>query len=470
MRTAPVLVAPINITHPLILSQPVLLMKHSLEQESGDKKPLPLLPEAAEEQPARKRILIVLPLMPFPLGATGLSLRYLPIIQHLSAHHMVDIIVIDVLGGQLENKNGITSYCRKFTGIHGKNSRKPSVSERIAAYARSLQPWSYPHRWVLYEAREVVREVSRATSGVHYDVAVCACGELYPYAQNINADRFVVDFVDSPTLAAERGVVAAFKWPWYQRYEGWKTRRWEAKIIRRAAASIFISAIDAQVVPLQETPSSRRYVIPNGISVGQYTSRVIDNVKSPSIGFLGSMTYQPNIEAAHWLYKEVFLALRAEIPTLSLYIIGQNPVQSIVDLGNNPGVLVTGTVEDIWPFVNAMDIFVFPMWKGVGLKNKVLQAMYAKRPVVTTTIGNEGIEAVDGQDVIVCDSAQEFQRQVLRLLHSPDERASLGENGYRVVKDRFAWDRVLRDFEDVITGATKTEVTPLAKNGKSRTT
>lgn len=405
-----------------------------------------------------KKILLVLPLTPFPLSATGLSLRYFPIIQHLSTRHLLEIIVIDVMGNQIGATDGLISYCRKVTEIRGKTATRPSLLQKILLRASSLLPWSYPYRWILNEGQKVLSEIDRATTGTHYDIVVCVCGEIFPYVQQIKGDRFVVDFVDSPTLATERGVVKSFKWSWYQKYENWKTRRWEAKIIRRAGASVFISAIDAQVVSLEKTPSSSRYVIPNGISIGQYSARVHDSVQKPCIGFLGSMTYEPNVEAAHWLYEEVFLPLRAQMPSVSLYIIGQNPVQSILELAKNSGVHVTGTVDDIWPFVNGMDIFVFPIWKGVGVKNKVLQAMYARRPVVTTAIGNEGIDAVAGRDVIVCDSAPEFQRQVLWLLQSPDERARVGENGYKYVKDLFAWNRVLRDFEDVITGVTKSEV------------
>src|SRR4029079_1233690 len=98
------------------------------------------------------------------------------------------------------------------------------------------------------------------------------------------------------------------------------------------------------------------------------------------------------------------------LPELSLYIIGSNPVDSVRALGKKPGVTVTGTVDDIWPYVNAIDLFVFPLWKGTGLKNKVLEAMYAKRPVVTTRIGNEGIDAVSGRDLVICDSAADFQQ------------------------------------------------------------
>ena len=77
-------------------------------------------------------------------------------------------------------------------------------------------------------------------------------------------------------------------------------------------------------------------------------------------------------------------------------------------LAERPGVVVTGTIDDIWSYVNGIDIFVFPLWRGVGVKNKIIEAMYARRPVVTTLVGNEGIEGTVGRDLLVCHTAEEF--------------------------------------------------------------
>ncbi len=177
-----------------------------------------------------------------------------------------------------------------------------------------------------------------------------------------------------------------------------------------------------------------------------------EKVRSPNIGFLGNMGYLPNIEAVHWLYEHVFRPLRTTLGTLSLYIIGRNPVDSVKALGGQDGVTVTGEVDDLWGFVNAVDVFVFPLWRGVGIKNKVLETMYAKRAVVTTRIGSEGVGAVPGRDLLICDTAGAFRDEVRRLLHCPDERTRLGEAARKLVQEHFSWDRILSRFEAVITG------------------
>lgn len=392
-------------------------------------------------------------MVPYPLGASGMSARYLPVIRHLSKRHAIDMIILTERDADSASAEGLKPYCRKLTLIPNPRFKKHPLARKVATQAGVMLPWSLPNLWVVYGGRSIAREIARATAGVHYESLVCVFGELYQYLGGVSADRIVVDFIDSPTLLLERGVIGSFKSVLLKNYERWKMKRWEAKVIRNSAASLYVSPVDAQTIPSEMTPSCARHVIPNGISVGAYTPVVEEKIESPSIGFLGNMGYGPNIEAAHRLYEEVFLPLRAKLPNLSLYIIGRNPVESILALGEKPGVTVTGTVEEIWPYVNAVDVFVFPLWKGAGLKNKILEAMYAKRPVVTTKIGNEGIDAVPGRDLVVCDSAPDFQKEVLRLLRSSDERARLGESGHKFVNERFSWDRILWDFEAAITGS-----------------
>jgi glycosyltransferase involved in cell wall biosynthesis len=86
------------------------------------------------------------------------------------------------------------------------------------------------------------------------------------------------------------------------------------------------------------------------------------------------------------------------------------------------------------------------------VKNKILEAMYAGRPVVTTEIGNEGIDAVDGRDLVLCRTPDAFRREALRLLGSPGEKARLGTLAQAFVKKKFSWDGILRAYEDLVLG------------------
>ena len=203
-------------------------------------------------------------------------------------------------------------------------------------------------------------------------------------------------------------------------------------MIEKADGTIYISSVDAEAVPPRQAPMKKRHVVPNGINIPTVVSKEIVSLPSPNIGFLGNMGYLPNIEAVEWLYKEVFVPLRKIRPELTLIVIGRYPSRSILDLGKQPGVIVTGGVDDIWAYIHAIDVFLFPLLRGAGLKNKILEAMYAGCPVVTTKIGNEGIDADPGNEFVLARTPEDFQREALRLLDSPQERLRIGKFGTRV--------------------------------------
>ncbi len=395
---------------------------------------------------------MIYPMVPYPLRASGMSIRHLPVIRYLGKRHWIDIIVIDDGHAERKHIEALGAYCQSVTVIANPKFERHNPVGKLIAQLTMLLPWSPPRRCSFYGGHKISRRIAELTSGTHYDSLVCVGTPYTPYVGSVSADRVVVDFIDSPTLSIRRSVLGSLKPYWLHKYESWKMKRWEAKVIRNSTACIYISPVDAQEISSRLTSGGKRYVISNGISVEGYSPFVEEGIKSPNIGFLGNMSYLPNVEAVHWLYEEVFSPLRNELPDLSLYIIGRDPVDSVRDLGRKESVVVTGTVEDTWSYVNAVDVFVFPLWRGTGLKNKVLEVMYAKRPVVTSRIGSEGIGATPGRDLLICSSPLEFREEVLRLLTSPDERSSLGNSGYMLVREKFSWKRIWGEFESVITG------------------
>jgi glycosyltransferase involved in cell wall biosynthesis len=138
---------------------------------------------------------------------------------------------------------------------------------------------------------------------------------------------------------------------------------------------------------------------------------------------------------------------------LSLVVVGRYPSPSILALGKHPGVIVTGAVDDIWPYIRAIDVFVFPLLRGAGLKNKILEAMYGGRPVVTTEIGQEGIDATPGENIVLCRTSEEFRKEVIRLLDSPAERDRMGNSARAFVKEKFCWPPILSAYEDLLLGS-----------------
>jgi glycosyltransferase involved in cell wall biosynthesis len=340
-------------------------------------------------------------------------------------------------------------------------------------------PWTPPISVVSHNGSKVTRGIIEATKKEHYDTVVWAGGYLLPNLfaalPSMSVGKVFVDFIDSPFLWSIRREENIFRFRLLEQYEQWKTRRWEEDVIGKAAGTIYISRVDADATPSRHAPMGKKHVVPNGINIpsGKKTERA--SLPSPNIGFLGTMGYPPNIEAVEWLYKEVFAPLRKIRADLTLVVIGRYPSQSILELGTQPGVIVTGGVDDIWAYINAIDVFLFPLLRGAGLKNKILEAMYAGCPVVTTKIGNEGIDAVPGKELVLVRTPEDFQREALRLLDSPQERLRMGNWALAFVKEKFSWGPILSTYENITLGhipeidpESKPEGDPLATATGSR--
>ncbi len=401
---------------------------------------------------------MILPFFPYPLRDNGGTVRYLPIIEYLSSRFRVDMIVIGNGHVDQEKIHVVRKYCRDLTVVRNPRIGHFSLLKKISVAINSCMPWSAPFDYITYGGDMLVREISLASKGRHYDCLIWVGGYyaeyLFKIMRYIHAEQTVIDFIDSPSLWAERERNKSGNQSLVGKYNLWKIRKWEGKLIRCTDASIYISDVDAAAVPREMGPGSSRHVIPNGVFAQSCFESPKPDIPSPNIGFLGNMSYPPNIEAVHWLYHKVFLPVREKRKNLSLIIIGRNPVDSIHDLGKRPGVTVTGAVEDIWPYVNSIDLFAFPLQIGAGMKNKILEVMCAGKPVLTTQIGNEGIDAVPGRDLLICRTEEEFQKEANRLLDQPQERIKIGNLAREFVTGNYSWDRILKNYEELIGGKT----------------
>jgi glycosyltransferase involved in cell wall biosynthesis len=399
---------------------------------------------------ARESIIIVIPEVPYPLRANGLSLRYLPIIERLSKTKTIDLLITGEHTADAASITALKVHCRNISFINYSEAKHGGSLAKLFTRASFFLPWTMPRGWIQYGWKSILQSAQEATSNEIYDIVICVTGYNYPVASRINGMKLITDFVDSPSLLVKRNVIGSHRASAIRKFEWFKLINWEAKIIRRADAVVYISDIDAAAVPGVLTPGRQRNVIPNGFSASEFTTNRESTVRSPNIGFVGNMSYYPNIEAVQWLHQHVYIPLHEKYGNLHLYIIGRTPDASVIQLARDEHVHVTGAVENIWPYLNAIDIFVFPLRRGAGLKNKILEALYAKRPVVTTPVGNEGLDAVSGRDLIVCKKPGEFRRAVEELLESPSDCERLGGVGHEFVVERFGWDGVLNAYERLV--------------------
>ena len=172
----------------------------------------------------------------------------------------------------------------------------------------------------------------------------------------------------------------------------------------------------------------------------------------PVAAFVALMGWQPNVDAALWLAREVWPRVRARMPAARLLLVGRDPTPAVRALAG-PDIEVTGTVPAIGPYLARSRVAVAPLRAGGGTRLKVLEALDAGRPVIGTSMGLEQLEDLIGCGAYAADDPAEFADRLLELLADGPRAADVGRQGHESVAERYGWDRVLAPWLSRITAA-----------------
>jgi polysaccharide biosynthesis protein PslH len=232
-----------------------------------------------------------------------------------------------------------------------------------------------------------------------------------------------------------------------------KMVRLEQESLARYDSVVAVSDRDRDVL-------AKRYRLPvveaidTGVDLDFFAMNPPDAEPPPDGGtlvFTATMSWAANVEGIHFLLDEVFPRLLQIRPRLRAVIIGRNPPASLAEKIRERGlnVTLTGFVDDIRPYVAQANVYVIPLFVGSGTRIKAFEAMAMGRPVVSTTLGIEGLDVTGGENFLRADDAAEFARSILALLDDAPMRARIAGAARRLMEDRFSWSRVARQFEAI---------------------
>jgi glycosyltransferase involved in cell wall biosynthesis len=221
-------------------------------------------------------------------------------------------------------------------------------------------------------------------------------------------------------------------------------RRYERVIFRGYDRVVVVADADREALS-RLSPGLRVCVIPNGVQVdaGVSASR---SRPAATLVFVGNYAYVPNQRAALALVTGVLPRVKAQVPEAQLLLVGAAPPAALQRLAR-ADVEVTGQVPDVRPYLARATCFVAPMTQGAGLKNKVLEAMAAGVPVVTTPLGAGGLAVRDGEHLLIGGDAVGLAQAVVRLLRDPSLQHRLGTAGQQLVRERYSWAEAAARYE-----------------------
>jgi Glycosyltransferase len=159
------------------------------------------------------------------------------------------------------------------------------------------------------------------------------------------------------------------------------------------------------------------------------------------------MDWHPNEDAVLYFIDAILPRIRSEVPAASFAVVGRNPSDRLRAAGERSGVLITGTVDDVRPFVREAAVYVVPLRAGGGTRLKIFEALSLGKAVVSTTVGAEGLALASGRDAVIADGPADFASAVVSLLRDPRRREALGTAGRRLVESRYTWTHVASEFE-----------------------
>jgi sugar transferase (PEP-CTERM/EpsH1 system associated) len=189
-------------------------------------------------------------------------------------------------------------------------------------------------------------------------------------------------------------------------------------------------------------------VVPNGVDIELYQpNHALE--EEASVIYTGSLDWRPNEDAVLYFADELFPLIQAKRPDVKFYVVGKSPTEPVRKLAERPGVIVTGAVEDIKPYIARATVYVVPLRIGSGTRLKILEALGMEKAIVSTTIGEEGLNLVDGQEIIIADAPTRFAEAVLQLLSDRQMRRRIGRQGRRRAEADYDWRRIGKKLDAV---------------------
>lgn len=246
-----------------------------------------------------------------------------------------------------------------------------------------------------------------------------------------------------------------------KQYEGWIVRQFDHTLaVAEPDRRALVDALQSTALNGGINPKSRPiHVIPIAVDT-QALQPARRKAGSKNIVTLGTLHYPPNADGIRWFMKEVFPLVLEQEPDATLTVIGKNPPEDFARLAAQHAgrIEITGYVPDLDPYMDQAALMVVAVRAGGGMRVRILEAFARAMPVVTTTVGLEGIEALPGRDVLVADAPEAFARNVVRLLRDPQLQRRLAENGRRLAEEKYDWQVILSKMDAVYQAASELQV------------
>lgn len=388
------------------------------------------------------KVLMLTPYLPFPLVSGG-QIRTYNLLKNLSKNHDITLFALIKDESERAHLSELKKYCSKIKLF--KRTKNPFVLRNILLAGFSTYPFVVTRNLPLDMKDAVQAELK---SG-NYDLIHAETFYMMP---NIPPTRI-------PTILAEQTI----EYLGYQDYtkkanpllrpllaiDVAKIKYWERYFWRKADKLITMSDDDKAFIERELGRKLNISVVANGVDL-EFFSRIKKRLpKDPTVLFVGTFKWLPNIEAVDELVTKIWPQVLAKLPNAKLKIVGFSPTKKILSYTANHTIEVLGAVDDIRDAFAQAHVLVAPIRSGKGTRYKVLEAMITGTPVVATNLAVEGIELSGKNDVLTADTSQEIAALTVKVLKNPELQASMAQAGKELVRTKYSWNTIGKHLDAV---------------------
>lgn len=233
----------------------------------------------------------------------------------------------------------------------------------------------------------------------------------------------------------------------YLRYLAGKMKRYESKHFLNFDGIAPLTSEDAQRIR-SIGYSGKMEVVPAGVDTDFFSPNPKIIPKPNTLFYLGSLDWMPNIEALHWIMKDLYPLLRSKFPNLELHIGGKNPTTEILRYGSFQNVFIHPNLPSAPDFMRDFDIMIVPLLSGGGMRLKIVEGMAMGKTIISTSVGAEGIRYENGKDILIADSAEEFIKQIELTLNNRQLKENIGLNAQKTAHNLYSWESIIENMVD----------------------
>jgi glycosyltransferase involved in cell wall biosynthesis len=388
------------------------------------------------------RILFLSSWLPYPLR-TGCSVTNYNAIKQLAKHHEISLLSFIDSQEDLQYVPKMAELCHHVTCVLRKRASMPRLRHGLAL----LSPT--PRSIAVRRSLEMIAAVKQETGRKKFDCAVADGTNTIEYMLQVKGFPKILYHHNVDSALAKRQCILESS-P-HRRLRLWLTwlkgAAYEKRVSRRADAHVVVSEVDRDELLSLVPRAEQIEVVGNGVDIDAFRADGIERRPNTLI-FTGLLKYGANLDGLRYFQQEILPVVKRQWHEVAFRVTGDFSGLPIDDLRADNSIVFTGYLDDIKPEIASSWISIAPIRVGSGTRLKILEALALGTPVVSTTVGAEGLNVQHERDILIADNPQDFARQILRLRDDHRLWQHLSENGRRVVEEQYDWKVLGRKLEE----------------------